>query len=108
MFRPRQNELINTRHPLMTLAALIGWSEVERPFAVSFTSWRGRPALPPRLIAFVLWLQHTFDASDETVVNILVANPYRQFFCGETYLQTESLIDSLHLDALEEALARKA
>ena len=37
--------------------------------------------------------QHTFDASDEAVVNTWVENPYWQFFCGETYLQTELPID---------------
>ncbi|MFE1573091.1 IS5 family transposase, partial [Comamonas odontotermitis] len=41
----------------------------------------------------LLYLQHTFDASDEAVVNTWVENPYWQFFCGETYLQTELPID---------------
>ena len=60
---------------------------------MSFTSGRGRPALPPRLVAGLLYLQHTFDASDEAVVNTWVENPYWQYFCGETYLQTELPID---------------
>lgn len=93
LFRPRLDEQINMRHPLVKLAALIDWSEIERSFAVSFTSGRGRPALPPRLIAGLLYLQHTFDASDEAVVNTWVENPYWQFFCGQTYLQTELPID---------------
>ncbi|MCW3662522.1 IS5 family transposase [Burkholderia cenocepacia] len=93
LFRPRLDEQINMKHPLVKLAALIDWPEIERTFAVSFTSARGRPALPPRLIAGLLYLQHTFDASDEAVVNTWVENPYWQFFCGETYLQTERPID---------------
>ncbi|MEZ5720011.1 MAG: IS5 family transposase [Burkholderiaceae bacterium] len=93
LFRPRLDEQINMQHPLVRLAALIDWAEIERTFAVSFTSARGRPALPPRLIAGLLYLQHTFDASDEAVVNTWVENPYWQFFCGETYLQTEQPID---------------
>ena len=93
LFRPRLDEQINMKHPLVKLAALIDWAEIERTFAVSFTSSRGRPALPPRLIAGLLYLQHTFDASDEAVVNTWVENPYWQFFCGETYLQTELPID---------------
>ena len=64
------------KHPLVRLAALIDWVEIERTFAVSFTSGRGRPALAPRLVAGLLYLQHTFDASDEAVVNIWVENPY--------------------------------
>lgn len=93
LFRPRLDEQINMKHPLVRLAMLIDWDEIERTFAVSFTSVRGRPALPPRLIAGLLYLQHTFDASDEAVVNTWVENPYWQFFCGETYLQTEAPID---------------
>ncbi|WP_280192866.1 IS5 family transposase [Delftia sp. PS-11] len=93
LFRPRLDEQINMKHPLVKLAALIDWPEIERTFAISFTSARGRPALPPRLIAGLLYLQHTFDASDEAVVNTWVENPYWQFFCGETYLQTEAPID---------------
>ncbi len=93
LFRPRLDEQINLKHPLVRLAALIDWSEIERTFAVSFTSGRGRPALPPRLVAGLLYLPHTFDASDEAVANTWVENPYWQFFCGETYLQTELPID---------------
>ena len=81
------------KHPLVKLAALIDWAEIERTFAVSFISRRGRPALAARLVAGLLYLQHTFDASDEAVVNTWVENPYWQFFCGETYLQTEAPID---------------
>ncbi|WP_225781541.1 IS5 family transposase [Xenophilus sp. Marseille-Q4582] len=93
LFRPRLDEQINMKHPLVRLGALIDWAEIERTFAVSFTSGRGRPALAPRLVAGLLYLQHTFDASDEAVVNTWVENPYWQFFCGETYLQTELPID---------------
>ena len=93
LFRPRLDEQINMKHPLVRLAVLIDWAEIERAFAVSFTSGRGRPALPPRLVAGLLYLQHTFDASDEAVVNTWVENPYWQYFCGETYLQTELPID---------------
>ena len=93
LFISRLDELINMKHPLVRLAALIDWAEIERTFAFSFTSVRGRPALPPRLIAGLLYLQHTFDASDEAVVCTWVENPYWQFFCGETYLQTEAPID---------------
>ena len=67
LFRPRLDEQLNMKHPLVRLAALIDWAEIERSFAVSFTSGRGRPALPPRLVAGLLYLQHTFDALDEAV-----------------------------------------
>jgi IS5 family transposase len=65
LFISRLDELINMKHPLVRLAGLIEWAEIERSFSVSFTSGRGRPALSPRLVAGLLYLQHTFDASDE-------------------------------------------
>lgn len=68
------------------MAALIDWAEMERIFAASFTSGRGRPALALRLVA-LLYLQHTFEASGEVVVNTWVENLSWQYFCGETYLQ---------------------
>jgi IS5 family transposase len=107
LFRPRLDEQINMQHPLVKLAALIDWAEIERTFAVSFTSGRGRPALPPRLIAGLLYLQHTFDASDEAVVNTWVENPYWQFFCGETYLQTEAPIDPSSLTRWRERVGEE-
>ena len=79
LFINRLNELINLQHPLVRLSGLIDWAEIERTFAVSFTSGRGRPALPPRLVAGLLYLQHTFNASDEAVVNTWIENPYWQY-----------------------------
>ena len=93
MFRPRLDEQINLKHPLVRLAGLIDWEEIHRSFAGHFRSGRGRPALSPRLVAGLLYLQHAFDASDEAVVNTWVENPYWQFFTGEVYLQTELPID---------------
>ena len=93
LFRSRLDEQINMSHPLVRLAGLIDWAEIERTFAAHFSSARGRPALAPRLVAGLLYLQHTFDASDEAVVNTWVENPYWQHFCGEVYLQTEAPID---------------
>lgn len=107
LFRPRLDEQLNMKHPLARLAVLIDWVEIERMFVVSFTSGRGRPALPPRLIAGLLYLQHTFDASDEAVVNTWVENPYWQYFCGETYLQTELPIDPSSLTRWRKRVGEK-
>jgi IS5 family transposase len=45
LFRPRLDEQINMQHPLVRLAALIDWTEIERTFAVSFTSGAGPSSL---------------------------------------------------------------
>jgi IS5 family transposase len=93
LFRARLDGQLNLRHPLIRLAGLIDWEGIDRRFRAHFASERGRPALPSRLVAGLLYLQHANDASDEAVVATWLENPYWQFFCGETYLQTELPID---------------
>lgn len=93
LFRQPLLELINGRHPLAQLAELIDWSVFEREWAPLFPSGRGRPATPPRLVAGLLYLQHTFACSDEALIWTWVENPYWQHFCGETYFQHEPPID---------------
>lgn len=93
LFRQRLLDLINADHPLVKLAALIDWSVFEREWSTHFPSRRGRPATPPRLIAGLLYLQHTFACSDEALIWTWVENPYWQHFCGETYFQHEPPID---------------
>lgn len=84
---------LNLSHPLIQLSKAIDWQVIESTFAGHFVSARGRPALPPRLVAGLLYLQHTYDCSDEMVVNTWIENPYWQYFTGQTYLQTQSPID---------------
>ncbi|SMQ98282.1 IS1478 transposase [Xanthomonas fragariae] len=48
----------------------------------------GRPALPVRLIAGLLYLKHAYDLSDEAVCERWLENPYWQFFTGEVVFQT--------------------
>jgi IS5 family transposase len=91
--RPRLDEQLKMSHPLVRLSKLMNWDEIERSFGAHFASNRGRPALSPRLVAGLLYLQHANDASDEAVVATWLENPYWQYFCGETYLQTELPID---------------
>ncbi len=59
----------------------------EQAWSGHFPAHLGRPALPPRLIAGLLYLQHTTACSDEELVRSWLGNPYWQYFCGETYFQ---------------------
>ena len=93
MFRQRLDEQLKMSHPLVRLSQLMNWEAIERSFAAHFMSGRGRPALRPRLVAGLLYLQHANDASDEAVVATWLENPYWQYFTGEDYLQTELPID---------------
>ncbi len=65
----------------------------EREWAGFFPSATGRPATSPRLIAGLMYLQHTFHLSDEAVVARWVENPYYQHFTGETFFQHRPPID---------------
>lgn len=93
MFRQRLDELVNLQHPLARLAQYIDWPVFEEKWAGHFPSSRGRPATSTRLIAGLLYLQHTFALSDEDVVWGWVENPYWQLFCGETWFQHKPPID---------------
>ena len=97
LFRQPLCEMLNAKHPLVKLADVIDWEEIERSFGAHFQATTGRPALSPRLVAGLLYLQHAYDCSDEAIVNTWVENPYVQYFTGETYFQTEAPIDSSSL-----------
>lgn len=93
LFQQVLTSLINLEHPLVKLAELIDWEVFQVQWAGFFPSKTGRPATPPRLIAGLLYLQHTFALSDEALIWAWVENPYWQHFCGETYFQHEPPID---------------
>ena len=93
LLRPRLTDLIDMRHELVKLAALIDWSCFETEWAGFFPSGKGRPATPSRLVAGMLYLQHAFRLSDEAVVARWVENPYYQHFTGETFFQHRPPID---------------
>ena len=93
LLRPRLVDMIDARHELVKLAALIDWEFFEREWASFFPSHQGRPATSPRLVAGLMYLQHAFKLSDETVVARWVENPYYQHFTGETFFQHRPPID---------------
>ncbi len=78
LLRPRLTDMIDMRHELAKLAALIDWDFFEREWAGFFPSHRGRPATSPRLVAGLLYLQHAYRLSDEAIVARWVENPQLQ------------------------------
>ena len=65
LLRPR---LVDMRHELVKLAALIDWDWFEREWAGFFPSKEGRPATHPRLVAGLMYLQNLHRLSDDAVV----------------------------------------
>ncbi len=89
--RSRLENQIDLRHPLVQLSHRLPWSALEQalsPQLPATTGTGGRPALPVRLIAGLLYLKHAYDLSDEAVCARWLENPYWQFFTGEVVFQT--------------------
>ncbi len=52
-------------HELMKLATPIDWEVFDREWVGFFPSRTGRPAAPPQLVSWLLYLQHAYRLSDE-------------------------------------------
>ena len=71
-FQQALTELINAKDSLVKLAKLIDWSVFETRGSESFPSRTGCPASSLRLIAGLLYLQHTFACSDDDQIQTWV------------------------------------
>jgi IS5 family transposase len=87
LFRARLDNIIDPAHPLYKLASGINWSVFEKEFGELYVENFGRPGLPTRLMVGLHYLKHTYDVSDERVVETFLENPYWQYFCGYQYFQ---------------------
>ncbi len=85
--------LIDQRHELVLLGALIDWQAFSDQWSPQFISTTGRAALPTRLIAALVYLKHGYALSDEDVVHRWCEHPYWQHFSGERYFRHD-----LHCD----------
>jgi transposase, IS5 family len=88
LYRSRLDQILDQRHELFRLASLIDWDRFDQEFG-RFYRPLGRPAKPTRLMVGLSYLQHTFNLSDEAVVQRWIENPYWQWFCGCEYFQHE-------------------
>ena len=88
LYRSRLDQILDQRHELFRLATLIDWHRFDQEFG-RFYRPLGRPAKPTRLMVGLSYLQHTFNLSDEAVVQRWIENPYWQWFCGCEYFQHE-------------------
>ena len=76
LLRARLTDIIDMRHELVKLAAVMDWEWFEREWAGFFPARGGRPATHPRLVAGLMYLQHIHRLSDKAVVARWVENPY--------------------------------
>jgi IS5 family transposase len=112
-FRARIDAMIKLNDPLAVLATRLPWALIEASLAAKFerqvragqvlegqdmfgptrmlegagTSNAGRPKLPIRLMASLLYLKHSFNLSDEELVVRWSENVLWQFFSGMDYYE---------------------
>ena len=112
-FRARIDAMINLSDPLAVLARRLPWDQIEAAMQVKFAredragrvlegqdmfgatqvlagagvSNAGRPKLPIRLMASLLYLKHSFNLSDEELVVRWSENVLWQFFSGMAYYE---------------------
>ncbi len=79
------------------LAGVINWSAFEEEFGSLYVENTGRPGKPIRLMVALHYLKHTFDESDESVVERFLENPYWQYFAGFEYFLHRSSSGAAHL-----------
>lgn len=140
-FRNRLDQMIDLRHPLAVLANRMPWQEIEASLAQRWArqvkagkkiedldlfgpvsgvaggaiSNAGRPRLPTRLLVALLYLKHTFNESDEDVIQRWGETPTWQYFSGNEYFEHRWPCDPTQLgrfrkllgeEGVEELLAR--
>lgn len=97
LFRSHLGQILNRKHPLNVLADSIDWTCFEEAFGPTYVEQTGRPGIPIRLMVGLHYLKHTFDESDESVLDRFLENPYWQYFCGFEYFQHKLPIDQSSL-----------
>src|SRR3979411_1706525 len=93
LFRSRLDQIIDMKHPLVTLGRTVDWRFLEERFGEVYTDSPGQPPLPTRLMAGLAILKHTYNLSDEVVCELWIGNPYYQYFCGEEFFQHRLPLD---------------
>jgi IS5 family transposase len=89
LFQAQFEQLLNHDHPLFVLASKIDWSRFDVALADCYCPDTGAPAKSIRLLVGLHFLKHTFDESDESLLDRWVENPYWQHFCGFETMQHE-------------------
>jgi transposase, IS5 family len=129
-FRARLDQMIDMRHPLVALSQRLPWTHIQAVLAPSFvrkvrasephsdfdlfglstvpavasSSAAGRPRLPIRLMAALLYLKHAFNLSDEALVQRWSENVVWQYFSGQTYYTPHLPCDATQIGRFRQAI----
>ncbi|WP_162265921.1 transposase, partial [Leptospira weilii] len=85
LFRNRLDQILDHKHPLYQISNKIDWEKFEKDFGKNYTEKTGRPGLRIRLLVGLHYLKHSYNVSDERVVEGYLENPYWQYLCGNEY-----------------------
>ena len=107
LFEHRLSDILNPNHSLLLFASLIQWEELDKEFSGFFTSEKGAPAKPVRLMTGIFMLQHMSGLSDAETVKIWCENPYWQAFCGYDFLQWQFPVHPSSLSRWRKKLGTK-
>lgn len=97
LFKVMLRDVVDMKHQLVILANSINWEAIESKIAPLFCSNNGRPALPVRMIAALLYLKNAYNLGDEALLATWLENPYWQDFTGEVYFEHEMPFDSSNM-----------
>lgn len=132
-FRSRLDQMIDLHHPLAVLATRLPWASIEAAIAPKLAhqakpaksvtgvdlagafagefgggiSPAGRPRLPVRLMASLLYLKHSFNLSDEDVVERWAENVQWQFFSGMDYYEPRLPCDATQIGRFRRILGEE-
>ena len=132
-FRARIDAMIDLRDPLAVLAKRMPWGQIEAVLAPRFEhrdrpgdcieghdlvgstkvivgagrSNAGRPKLPIRLLASLLYLKHSFNLSDEELCARWSENAVWQFFSGEDYYEHRLPCDATQIGRFRRAVGEE-
>ena len=132
-FRSRIDAMINLNDPLAILATRLPWKQIEATVSQKFAhqdrvgqvlkdqdmfgtsetlvgagrSNAGRPKLPIRLMASLLYLKHSFNLSDEELVVRWSENILWQFFSGMDYFEHRLPCDATQIGRFRRTLGEE-
>jgi len=130
LFRQPLAEMIDARHPLAVLASRLPWAQIEAALAPHFArrvregraiaqddlfgpsmqvagagiAAAGRPRLPIRLMASLLYLKHAFKLSDEELVERWAENVVWQHFSGMQFYEPRLPCDATQIGRFRTAI----
>ena len=132
-FRARLDGMVDPRHPLVVLTGRLPWAQIEQVLASHFERKArtpgtvtardmlgehavefgggigigGRPRLPVRLMASLLYLKNSFNLSDEELVARWSENVVWQFFSGMEYYEPRLPCDATQIGRFRTAIGEE-